>query len=288
MKIVLALVVAAAGFCQAAPPKQETRPVEARLLADAARVRPGQTFTAGVLLEMKPEWHVYWKNPGEAGLPVEIKLAGPDGAAVGAMRWPVPVSFEQPGEIAGYGYTDAVLFPIEVTAPAGASPGSSLELAAEVTWLACKDVCIPGRATVDLTVPVAGEAAPANAGLFASWRDRMPAAAGAGDVAGVAVEGGLAPGASRGTVSIALDWKRPPASVEFFPGADPALAVERVRIATEGGRTKVVFDAEVFEGQSLASETLDSLVVYVDATGARRGVEIPVGLRAQEKKGAAQ
>ena len=285
MKIALAFIVALTGFCQAATPpaqQQEMRPVSAQLLADAASVRPGQTFTAGVLLKMGPEWHVYWKNPGDSGIPVQIELTGPDGAKVGEMRWPVPVDFIQPGEIVGYGYTDTVLFPIEVTAPAGAAPGSSLALGARVSWLACMDVCIPGRATLDLAVPVAAESAPANAPLFAEWSAKLP-----GETSSVAKAVESAPleaGAKTGTVRVALDWKTPPKRVEFFPGADPALAVSNVRVAGEGGRTVVSFDAEIFEGQSPSSDHLESLVVVTDASGARRGAWLPVRLRATDTK----
>lgn len=284
MKLALAFVVALTGFCQAAAPsaqQQEMRPVEAQLLADVASVRPGQTFTAGVLLKMRPEWHVYWKNPGDSGIPVQIELTGPEGTKVGEMRWPVPVDFMQPGEIIGYGYTDAVLFPIEVTAPATAAPGASLALGAKVSWLACKDVCIPGRATLDLAVPVAAEGGPANAPLFAEWRAKLP-----GDTRAVTKsvdESPLAANARTGTVRVAIDWKTPPKRVEFFPGADPALTVSNVRVADEGGRTVLSFDAEIFEGQSPSSDHLESLVVYTDAGGARRGVWLPVRLRAEDR-----
>ena len=40
--------------------------VKAELLADVSSVKPGEPFTVGVLLKMKPHWHVYWKNPGDS------------------------------------------------------------------------------------------------------------------------------------------------------------------------------------------------------------------------------
>jgi len=41
-----------------------------------------------------------------------------------------------------------------VTAARSAKAGSTLPLAAHVEWLACRDICIPGRADVELALPV--------------------------------------------------------------------------------------------------------------------------------------
>ena len=88
---------------------------------------------------------------------------------------------------------------------------------------------------------------------------------------------------ARGRIRIRLDWRRAPKAVELFPTADPALSISNVSIENDGPRSVVAFDAEIFEGQQLASKTLDALVVYTDQTGARRGTEISIALRAPEK-----
>jgi thiol:disulfide interchange protein DsbD len=278
MKLALTLLLFAFGACQSAPaPERELHPVTAELLADAASVRPGQTFTVGVLLKMKPGWHVYWKNPGDSGVPVSIAITGPDGLRSGDVEWPVPISFTQPGDIVGYGYTETVMFPIAVTAPETIAAGATLHLAADVRWLCCKDVCIPGRAKLEVAVPVA-DARPANAETFAAWRDRLPAVD-AGALASSEVTGRIDPATRRGAFSLAVAWKTPPARVEWFPEADPALEVSDVKIASEGALSRVTFEAHVYEGQQLATSDIGSLVVSTDARGSRRGV--PVRIRLQ-------
>ena len=47
--------------------------VKAELLADTAAVVPSKPFTIGLLLQMAPNWHTYWKFSGDAGLPTEVK-----------------------------------------------------------------------------------------------------------------------------------------------------------------------------------------------------------------------
>ncbi len=93
--------------------------VRARLVADAAFIEPGQPFLLGVELEPDPGWHVYWRNPGGAGLSTGVLYRLPDGFSIGELQWPTPVEFEQPGGIIGYGYEDRVILAAEVTAPAG-------------------------------------------------------------------------------------------------------------------------------------------------------------------------
>ena len=104
MRLLLTVLMTAVTACGAvSAPERDAHPVEARLVADATAVRPGQTFTIGVELKMKPGWHVYWKNPGDAGLPVSAELSGPEGFRFGEVQWPVPIEFVQPGDVVGYG-----------------------------------------------------------------------------------------------------------------------------------------------------------------------------------------
>jgi hypothetical protein len=98
-------------------------------------------------------------------------------------------------------------------------------------------------------------------------------------VASAAATGRIDPATRRGAFAIEVAWKAAPARVEWFPEADPALEVSNVAVATEGARTRVTFEAHVFEGQQLAANDLGSLVVSTDARGSRRGV--PVRIRLQ-------
>src|SRR4051794_41717582 len=73
--------------------------VQAKLLADVSAVVPGKPFTVGLLLHMVPHWHTYWKFPGDAGIPTEIKWNLPDGCKVGEIQWPIPLKLDEPGAI---------------------------------------------------------------------------------------------------------------------------------------------------------------------------------------------
>jgi len=155
-------------------PTAEASLVRAELLADAATVQPGDTFTVGVRFTIDPKWHIYWHNPGDAGMATGIDWKLPDGWEVGELRWPLPIRFIQPGDIVGYGYENQVMLSAVVTVPADAELGQSVTIAAEPYWLVCKDICLPGEAKVSTTVKVGRKTEPANVETFAEHRRHLP------------------------------------------------------------------------------------------------------------------
>jgi thiol:disulfide interchange protein len=149
--------------------------VRAELLADVTAIVPGKPFTAGVLLRMAPGWHTYWKFPGDAGIPTEMKWNLPGGWKVDEIQWPIPLKLDEPGDIQIYGYHDEVLLLQEITPPATLT-GSTVKLSAEANWLVCEKICIPGSANLQLELPVAAQNAPANDEMFSRFRRALPQA----------------------------------------------------------------------------------------------------------------
>src|SRR5262249_2854660 len=136
------LVAALAVLFAAAASAQEPSPVDVRLVVSAPTVEAGKPFDGGGLLHMPPGWHLYWLNPGDAGLPTSVRWTVPEGFTAGALRWPVPWRFDQPGGVVGYGYTDTVLLGTTVTPPATLASDGPVSLRAEVGWLACEKICV--------------------------------------------------------------------------------------------------------------------------------------------------
>ena len=91
--------------------------VKAELLADTNAIVPGKPFTVGLLLHMVPDWHTYWKFPGDAGIPTEMKWNLPPGWKVDPIQWPIPLKLDEPGDIQIYGYHDEVLLMQQITPP---------------------------------------------------------------------------------------------------------------------------------------------------------------------------
>jgi len=141
--------------------------VEARLVSEVTGVpAAGGTISIALVQKMQEGWHTYWINPGESGEPTTIAWTLPQGFTAGDIKWPHPERIPF-GELANYGYSEQVLLRTEIVVPAGLKVGDNVTVKADAAWLVCKDICIPEKATLDLTLPVV-EGAPSAAG---EWRD---------------------------------------------------------------------------------------------------------------------
>jgi len=159
LKTLILLLLASAGVCEAQ--MYEGRElVTATLIADADGIVPGREITVGLRLEMEPGWNTYWEYAGDAGIPTTIAWTLPAGFRAGAIEWPVPERISDPGGIDIYGYKGAVLLPVTIQVPADLKPGETVTLRAHATWLVCKEICVPGKADLALTLPVVARSHP--------------------------------------------------------------------------------------------------------------------------------
>jgi thiol:disulfide interchange protein/DsbC/DsbD-like thiol-disulfide interchange protein len=170
----LAVTAPVAVVAQTRPPK-----VDAALVADVDAVQPGVPFRVGLRQRIAPQWHTYWKNPGDSGEPTRITWTLPPGFAASDIRWPIPNAIPI-GPLMNFGYSDDLLLPVTITPPATLDSGS-VHLTAHATWLVCEKICVPEEAELSLTFSVRPHGAPAapsaNAELFAHVERSIPAAA---------------------------------------------------------------------------------------------------------------
>lgn len=131
--------------------------VDAQLVADHTAAVPGQSLWVALRLVHEEHWHTYWKNPGDAGKPTVINWQLPDGVEAGEIVWPLPERFDLPADLVDFGYTGEIFLLTELSI-ADAFSATSLQLGAEAQWLECDEICIPGGATVALSMPVAESA----------------------------------------------------------------------------------------------------------------------------------
>jgi thiol:disulfide interchange protein DsbD len=146
---------------------------QAKMILSADTAKPGDTIWAGVDMKMEPAWHTYWKNPGAAGLATKIEWRLPPGVTAGEIQWPLPEKLP-PIEVTTYGYENEVMLLVPLTL-ASNLPAGPLDLKANVSWLECKDVCIPANQTVEATLNIGSETkTSANAATIDSWKYKVP------------------------------------------------------------------------------------------------------------------
>ncbi|MEJ8823841.1 protein-disulfide reductase DsbD domain-containing protein [Variovorax humicola] len=139
--------------------------VRAELVALAPQgVAPGAAVRVGLLITHQPEWHTYWKNAGDSGLPTEMAFTLPAGLAAGDIAWPVPKKIPV-GTLANYGYEGTVVLPVPVAVAPDFKPPTSLtgvasaDIKLKASWLVCRKECIPEEGEFALSLPVQGSTA---------------------------------------------------------------------------------------------------------------------------------
>jgi thiol:disulfide interchange protein/DsbC/DsbD-like thiol-disulfide interchange protein len=229
--------------------------VKAELLADTSAIVPGKPFTVGVLLHMQPHWHTYWKFPGDAGLPSEIKWNLPPGWKVGDIQWPIPRKMLDPGDIQTYGYEDDLMLMQEITPPDSLGDGP-VKISAQASWLVCERLCIPGSANLSLTLARSTSSSPANTELFAHWRKTLPQNP----------PGDLQVQTARGPneLSILLKSSAIPsnASADFYPLPDEKTVVGHPKSEWRGDTLVITVPVE-----TNPPNELHGLVVFSDGSG---------------------
>jgi thiol:disulfide interchange protein DsbD len=149
--------------------------VAVTLVSEQTALVPGKTSWLGIVLQHQPHWHTYWVNPGDSGLPTKLRWQLPAGFKAGDIAWPAPQRFTA-AEVYNFGYADRVLLPVPIEVPLTAKPGTNARLAVEAKWLVCREECVPGKATLKLSLPIAAQAIAdrRSSKLFASARAMQP------------------------------------------------------------------------------------------------------------------
>ena len=261
-----------------AAPAQTPQHVHYQLLADVSAIAPGKPFRLGIKLTIDPGWHVYWTNPGDAGLPTRVTFTAPDGFTVGDVQYPTPVRIEDPGNIVMFGYEDSVLLFATVTPPMELPQDFSGKFSASVKWLVCADVCIPGKGEDSIDLPASVTASPVNTELFDAAARQVPVEiAQSPDVDSVQSTGAPGPSGSPGEMELVVTWKHSaPADVQFLPQINDVYNIGPVKVDSSGNTTIMHFNVETLAGKSSLGQDLSAVVGYVNQAGERRGVYAPV------------
>jgi suppressor for copper-sensitivity B len=122
---------------------------EVRLVSAVSAMGNLQELPLGLEFRLAPGWKIYWRTPGEAGLPPTLDLQMANGAPLQSqIEWPVPKRFNAFG-FDNFGYADAVILPVAVR---GYDRGAALQIRGQIEALVCSDICVPlaGALRLDL------------------------------------------------------------------------------------------------------------------------------------------
>jgi len=156
-----------------AGPRIQAATTQVQWILEAEEVHPGETIWAGFLLQMAPGYHTYWRNPGDSGLATQIQWKLPQGIQPGPIHWPPPERLNEAG-IVSYVYHNKTMLLVPLRIGAEVSPGN-YTLQAKVSWLECKESCMPGETTLTVSLRVGDRhVASQYAKQIAQWLKRLP------------------------------------------------------------------------------------------------------------------
>ncbi len=153
--------------------------IEVFLLHSKTTLVPGENIELGVLFMPEAQWHTYWRNPGDSGEAPTIKWQVEQALSFGDIQWPLPKAIPI-AHLVNYGYEGANLLMVEVDIPevidrSMLNDKQELKITADVSWLVCKEDCIPGWATLSMHLPVAQSSEPSvHSELFEKTKTLLP------------------------------------------------------------------------------------------------------------------
>src|SRR5690349_3637523 len=152
-----------------APALVEAKGIEPQLVAEGAAPAGGEVDLA-IHMRTAPGWHGYWLNPGDAGLPMDVKWQLPAGYTVGPLQYPVPSRLTVAG-LMNYVYERDYAVLVRLKVPADAK--GTVPIRADAHWLACTDkICVPEEGQLSLDLPIGSGMT--NRAQFDEWRRALP------------------------------------------------------------------------------------------------------------------
>ena len=175
--LLIGLHISAAAASQSAW-QGESDIVRVRMVSAVAATGNLDQLPLGLEFEIAAGWKIYWRTPGEAGLPPSLDLGNsPTMGLDAAIRWPMPKRFDVFG-FDNFGYEQHVILPFDVD---GHVAGAAVQIAGQIEALACSDICVPVEAKLELALPDGPATASPHARQIAQFAAQVPRRALAGE-----------------------------------------------------------------------------------------------------------
>lgn len=236
------------------------------IVAEHAPFDPREGTTLALVYDVEDDWHIYWRNNGDSGMPPSWEFELPAGVTLGEPEWPAPHRYTTGGVVLDYVLEGkvVVLVPLEIAdhmveSMVDAGTGE-LTIRATSEWLVCKDICLAGGGEDEIVLPFAAtEGSATNEALFEAAREALPVET--DDVA----DGALGAGVEASFVDGELRLEAPGAAkLEWFGwehGKSPRVADALNGAVAEGERLRVVYGPDAADAEVIGGV----LRVYADA-----------------------
>jgi len=249
--------------------------VKVDLVSSVKSIEGGKPFDVAVRYRIAPEWHLYWINPGDSGIPPKLKWQLPSGFVAGEPRFPVPKKFKSEGDIWNYGYSEELILLVSITPPTTFSGTASLQL--DTSYLVCKEACLPGKANVKTELQ-AGSGEKNDTESFGLWLARLPVTTVTPTTVAAEQNDGKI---DQIHVTFVVTLPRNTKDPEFFPGPSDTVSFKDIKVDDSG---EIQFSVVPLNKISKLDETVMGILAYTDASNIRRGLELKTHLNVDAGK----
>ena len=169
---IMALILLSAAGASAAPIPHGT----VDFITENLWMVPGRQAYFGLNFQLEKGWHIYWANPGDSGQPPSIEWHLPAGLSAGEIEWPAPRRLGS-STVVDFGYEDGVMLLVPMRSSSTLSANQTVKLGAKLRVLVCREICIPGKTEVAMSLPVKSvpsQMDPRSSELFTLARNSLP------------------------------------------------------------------------------------------------------------------
>lgn len=265
----LLLVTATLTGAASAQATAESPHAKVTVVFERSAATPDDSFLGALKLDLAEGWHVYWRNPGDSGLPPGATWTETPGISFGEFRYPVPHAIPL-ATLMNYGYENQVVLPFPVKIAADAKPGSEIPIAGKIEYLICADVCIPEEVSLSTTLKIAASPEPDMTGstIIAETLPHIPVAMTGKATVERTEKGFRISAVDTGVTGAVADAKE----IRFFPDGPEVSnpAKQTVKTGAEGVSIEVVASDFAKEGD----QNITGIIAVTDGKGFARGWEV--------------
>lgn len=240
--------------------------VKTEFVYDTSLLKSNGVIRVGILYKLYPNWHIYWKNSGDSGLPTKIEFSLPEGFEAGELNWPLPKAFTREGDILDYGYENEVLLWSDIKIPANYSGKSSIPVGLKTKWISCEEICIPGKAEYNQDLTISD-----NNLLFETWKSRLPSKSNNKFDIKVINEDNK--------YNIIINNSMLYNTFKLYPIPLKTVDIENISYSMVENQQIISFTVKIYPGHKSSSENLVTVITYTDKDKNRKGFEYTVNLK---------
>ena len=142
----------------------------------SAKDKAAKPLKAGVEFKLEKGWKMYWRSPGDAGIPLSLNSGDSVNVEQVELQWPAPTRYVEGWGLEVWGYKEKVVLPLVVKRKDATQPA---QLKLKLNYSACSDICVPFEDTLELMIPVESKPDAQLAARIDAFEKRVPKASGA-------------------------------------------------------------------------------------------------------------